>query len=129
MPKAILEIYPAPENCVECLLVDRFAIDFFCRQNPSEKIDSEVASTTRASFCKLQIRECLGDMIGGEEARIQKHINDPETRVWIHHNCDMGYWVYAVSLCDEDFWLESFKTKKAALQYIKENKLRIGAPE
>ena len=58
--------------------------------------------------------------------QIQKYIKDPATRVYIKHNRDTGEWLYSVVVENSgDFWLDSFKTEKAALNYIEKCKLKM----
>ena len=45
--------------------------------------------------------------------------------VWINFNRDIGEDLYSVQLYDTDFWIESFKYKKAALEFCKSFNLKI----
>lgn len=56
---------------------------------------------------------------------IQKYINDPNTRVFIDHNNQLGYWMYRVCVSGTEFWLESFEAEDEALDYIKKYNLKI----
>lgn len=52
------------------------------------------------------------------------YIKNPNTRVFINHNRELGEWLYSVEVADADgFWLSSFDTKEEAEQYIQENHL------
>ena len=59
------------------------------------------------------------------DIEVKKYIADPDTVVFINYNYDIGEYVYAVQVEDTEFWLNSFKTENEALEYIKDNNLKM----
>lgn len=56
-----------------------------------------------------------------------KYLNDPTTKVFIHHNNESGEWLYSVVVENSGgFWLDSFKTRVEAERYIQKNNLSLG---
>lgn len=51
------------------------------------------------------------------------YISNPDTRVFINYNNDMGNYQHSIQVQGTDFWLTSFDTEQEALQYIEENGL------
>ena len=43
--------------------------------------------------------------------------------VYIHHNNELGRWVWSVAVEGTDYWLESFKSYELASSYVNEAKL------
>lgn len=59
------------------------------------------------------------------EAQIAAYIADPETRVSIHYNNEIGKWLYSIVVENSDeFWLDSFPTLEEAEKYIETNNLK-----
>jgi len=57
--------------------------------------------------------------------RVKQAFKDKE-QVYIHHNNELGDWVWAVGLVsDTGFWLDAFPTKKEAVEFCKKKKLPI----
>lgn len=53
-------------------------------------------------------------------------LKDPETRVRVYHNNELGEWLYSVVVEDsQGFWLDSFSTEQKAYEYIRTNNLAI----
>jgi len=53
-------------------------------------------------------------------------LNDPQTKVFIKHNDELGKWLYSIEVVDSDaFWLCSFDTLAEAQNYIKEHHLTV----
>ena len=53
-------------------------------------------------------------------------LNDPQTKVFIKHNDELGEWLYSIEVVDSDaFWLCSFDTLSEAQNYIKEHHLTV----
>lgn len=57
------------------------------------------------------------------EREIKEYLSNPDTRVWINHNNEAGEWLYSVQVYGTGFWMDSFKTEKQALKYIKKHNL------
>lgn len=54
------------------------------------------------------------------------YLKDPQTKVFIKHNDELGEWLYSVEVIDSDaFWLCSFDTLNEAQNYIKEHHLTV----
>lgn len=59
------------------------------------------------------------------DEEVELYIKDRNTRVRIRYNDELGEWRYAVEVEDSNgFWLDSFKTKEEAEEYIKDKKLK-----
>lgn len=67
----------------------------------------------------------FNDCLSAEEQAALLLVTNP--KVSIYHNNDTGIWQWSVSIVSNDpydaFWLDSFKTKKGALAFIKRHKL------
>lgn len=57
--------------------------------------------------------------------RIRQYLEDPDTRVFINHNNELGEWLYCIEVVGSDgFWLCSFDSEQAAKDYIACNNLK-----
>lgn len=54
--------------------------------------------------------------------QIKQYIKD-KAEVDINYNNENGKWVYAVQVINTDFWLDAFKTREKAIEYINKNGL------
>ena len=54
--------------------------------------------------------------------QIKQYIKD-KAEVDINYNNENGKWVYAVQVINTDFWLDTFKTREKAIEYINKNGL------
>lgn len=54
--------------------------------------------------------------------QIKQYIKD-KVEVFINYNNENGKWVYAVQVKNTDFWLDAFKTREKAIEYINKNGL------
>jgi hypothetical protein len=56
---------------------------------------------------------------------VKEYLENPNTRVYISHNIELGKWSYAVVIENSnDFWLDSFETEAEAKRYIAEHHLK-----
>jgi hypothetical protein len=54
--------------------------------------------------------------------QIKQYIKD-KAEVFINYNNENGEWIYAVQVINTDFWLNAFKTREKAIEYINKNGL------
>lgn len=73
--------------------------------------------TTEGHFSPAQVT----DERPKTEKLIEKFLNDPDTKVHLHYNNELGYnvWCWAVVLDRKpDFWLDAFNTREEAVEYV-----------
>jgi hypothetical protein len=64
------------------------------------------------------------------DCKIKILLDDPELHVTINHNDEISYELYSIEVIkssdseSNEFWIESFATKKKALEYITTHKLK-----
>ena len=67
----------------------------------------------------------------GEEIQVKEYIESSDTRVVVYRNNETGEWLWAVAVYDEEtmitnsYWLNAFRTKREAMQFVKDNKLKL----
>lgn len=62
------------------------------------------------------------------KCQIKAYLTDPDTRVYIKYNNDMGadLWLYSVVVEGaQDFWLDAFPTANEAVDYIRRHHLKV----